>query len=649
MGSMHTGLEESDNGFEKMAVFYAERAKHEVGLIVTGGVAPNREGWLTPFGIKLTNRREVKHHQLITKAVHDEDGKICLQILHAGRYAYHPFNVAPSSIKAPISKFKPRALNNYGIRRTIKSFVNCAKLAKEGGYDGVEVMGSEGYLINQFIAPRTNKRSDEWGGSFENRVKFPLEIVNGIRKECGDEFIIIFRLSMLDLVEEGSTWEEVVLLAKALEKAGVNLINTGIGWHEARVPTIATSVPRGAYTWISERLKKEISVPIITTNRINMPQVAEDILSSGQADMISMARPFLADPEILSKSSQGRANEINTCIACNQACLDHIFKQKTATCLVNPRACRETEFSEEKHPTSKSVLVIGAGPAGLSCAIEAAKNGHRVTLVEASDAIGGQFKLAQEIPGKEEFRETLRYFNTMLLKYNVNVQLSTRATLELIKAGKYDEIVLSTGVKGRKTGIQGEELPIAVAYERLLSGQVKPGTKVGIIGAGGIGFDVATYLSATPKEHDVNGFLQSWGVDVDYKQRGALNPSPEMQSSEREVYMFQRKEGKLGSRLGKTTGWIHRSYLKLKKVNMISGVQYESIAENGLHYSINGKSEFLELDQIVICAGQKSVIELVSELESNSIDHRIIGGAKFAGELDAQRAIREGIELAYSF
>ncbi len=649
MGSMHTGLEESKNGFEKMASFYAERAKHEVALIVTGGVAPNREGWLTPFGIKLTSSSEAEKHKLITTAVHEVDGKICLQILHAGRYAYHPFSVAPSSIKAPISKFKPRALNNYGIKRTIKSFIRCAELAKVAGYDGVEVMGSEGYLINQFIAPRTNQRTDDWGGTFENRIKFPLEIVKGIREKCGADFIIIFRLSMLDLVEDGSTWEEVVQLAKALEKADVNLINTGIGWHEARVPTIATSVPRAAYTWITERLKKEVSVPLITTNRINMPQVAEDILSAGQADMVSMARPFLADPEILSKAHQGKANEINTCIACNQACLDQIFKQETATCLVNPKACRETEFTADKTSKAKSVLVVGAGPAGLSCAVESAKKGHQVTLVEASPEIGGQFKLAQEIPGKEEFRETLRYFKTMLEKHEVKLLLSTKADVDFIKRGNFDEVVISSGVIPRKTGIPGENLSIAVPYDQLLSGKVEPGKKIGVIGAGGIGFDVATYLLATPKEHDIKGFLKSWGVDLGYDHRGALNSSTDMEQSSRQVTMLQRKEGKLGARLGKTTGWIHRSYLKLKKVQMIAGVQYDSIVENGLNYSINGEKQFQEFDQIVLCAGQISVNGLAEELATASIPFHIIGGAKLAGELDAQRAIREGVELANSF
>jgi len=648
MGSMHTGLEEAENGFERMAAFYGIRAKHEAGLIITGGVAPNRAGWVSPFSIRLTKNAQVNDHRKITDAVHVEGGAICMQILHAGRYGYHPLSVAPSAIKAPISKFSPWALSKRGVRNTISDFAKCAALAKAAGYDGIEIMGSEGYLLNEFIAPITNHRKDEYGGSFENRVRFPLAIVDAIRQSCGSDFLIVFRLSMLDLVEGGSTWEEVVNLAVLLEKAGVNMINTGIGWHEARIPTIATMVPRASFTWITAKLKPEVSIPLITTNRINSPEVAEAVLTKGEADMISMARPFLADPEIVSKSRAGRANEINTCIACNQACLDHIFERKTATCLVNPRACNETILPEpETLKNAKKILVVGSGPAGMSCAVEAAKWGHQVVLCESSEAIGGQFKLASKIPGKEEFRETLRYFSTMIQKLSIELRLNTRVDEVFFEKEKFDHIVFSSGVTPRIPVIPGVDLPHVIRYDDLISGRKVAGKRVAIIGAGGIGFDVATFLS-TESDNVPEHFQKEWGIDTSYSNRGGIDKA-EMPKSERLIYLLQRSKGKPGERLGKTTGWIHRAVLKKKGVITMNDLNYKAILPLGIMIVKDGLEKLLEVDSVILCSGQISNNELALKLQSKGRKISIIGGALMAGELDAQRAIREGMEAALSF
>lgn len=647
MGSMHTGLEESKNGFKKLAAFYAERAKGGVGLIVTGGIAPNRAGWVGPFSARMTNQRHVRKHRTVTTAVHDAGGKICMQILHTGRYGYHPLLVAPSAIKSPITPFKPRALSDRGVKKTIKAYVRCAELAQKAGYDGVEIMGSEGYLINQFIARRTNKRTDEWGGSFENRIRFPLEIIRSVREKVGPEFILIYRLSMLDLVEEGSSWEEVEYLAKEVEKAGANIINTGIGWHEAQVPTIATMVPRAGFTWVTKRLMGKVNVPLITTNRINMPAVAESVLAQGHADMVSMARPMLADADFVNKAAENRADEINTCIACNQACLDHIFEKKAATCLVNPRACRETELNFPNTTASKKVAVIGAGPAGLSCASYAGQMGHQVDLYEASPEIGGQFNMAKEIPGKEEFKETLRYFRKQLDLHGVNLMLNTPASAaDLLQKG-YDKVVIATGVKPRVPKIPGMDHEKVLSYPEVLLKKKKAGKKVAIIGAGGIGFDVATFLTESP-DMDMEAFMEHWGVDPDYENPGALK-KPEVHAKEREVWMLQRSSGKPGAKLGKTTGWIHRKDLRRKKVKMWSEVQYKKIDDAGLHIEMKGAPRLLEVDTIIICAGQESVRQLIEPLQAGGVEPVIIGGADYAAGLDAQRAIDQGARVAASF
>ncbi len=641
MGSMHTGLEESKNGFAKQAAYFAERAKGGVGLIVTGGVAPNRAGWTSPFGSKLSTHSEAKQHQLITEAVHAEGGKICMQILHTGRYGYHPICVAPSAIKSPISPFKPWKLSRGGIKRTINDFVNCAKLAQEAGYDGVEIMGSEGYLINQFIVSKTNKRTDEWGGSYENRIKFPIEIVRQTREAVGKNFIIIYRLSMLDLVEDGSSWEEVEQLAKAIEKAGATIINTGIGWHEARVPTIATMVPRGGFSWVTKRLMGKLSIPLITTNRINMPDVAEQILADGHANMVSMARPFLADPEFPKKALEGRTDEINTCIACNQACLDHVFERKTASCLVNPRACKELSTIVLPATTKKKIAVVGAGPAGLSASVTLAQRGHEVHLFEANATIGGQFNIAKEIPGKEEFIETLRYYKKQMELHNVQIHLNSIFKQE--HASDFDEVVVSTGVSGRTLTIEGINDPKVLTYTDVVLHKKPVGKKVAIIGAGGIGFDVAEFLT-NEESNTIPTFMEEWGVDMKYTVRGALQKNHATKSP-REVYLLQRSKGKLGGGLGKTTGWIHRAALKMKKVKMIAEVSYEKINEEGFHIKVAGVPQVLNVDNIVICAGQISNNQLYHSIKENYTNVHLIGGALEAGDLDAKRAIEQGYQI----
>ncbi len=649
MGSMHTGLEETRNAFEKLAAFYAERARGGAGLIVTGGIAPNRAGWVAPFSAKLSTRAEARRHERITEAVHGEGGKICLQILHAGRYGYHPLAVAPSPLKSPISPFRPRGLSGRGVERTIDAFTKCAALAREAGYDGVEVMGSEGYLINQFLVTKTNKRQDEWGGSYENRMRFPLSIVRGIREKVGPDFIIIYRLSMLDLVEEGSSWPEVVQLAKAVEAAGATIINTGIGWHEARVPTIATMVPRAAFTWVTERLKGEVQLPLITTNRINTPEVAEGILAAGQADMISMARPFLADAEFVLKARENRADEINTCIGCNQACLDHIFKNQRASCLVNPRACYETELQYAPAEQPKRFAVVGAGPAGLAFAVTAAARGHEVHLFEAAADIGGQFNMAKRIPGKEEFEETLRYYRRQIELTGVRLHLNTRASAEQLIAGGYDELVLATGVSPRNIQLEGIDHPMVLGYVDVLLHQAPVGRRVAIIGAGGIGFDVAEYLSHDHRQPatslELGAFLREWGIDPGYENRGALTQA-EPPPPARELFLLQRSKGKLGAGLGKTTGWVHRLSLRRRQVTMLGEVTYQRIDDEGLHILEKGTPRLLAVDNVVICAGQEPLRELEAPLRAAGLPVHRIGGADEAKELDAKRAIDQAARLA---
>lgn len=647
MGSMHTGLEEEKNGYQRMATYYAERARGQVGLIVTGGIAPNRAGWVAPFAAKLSTQAEARQHRIITEAVHSEGGKIAMQILHAGRYGYHPLAVAPSPIKSPISPFKPWALSNGGVKRTIKDYVRCAVLAREAGYDGVEIMGSEGYLINQFIVKKTNRRSDEWGGSYENRIRFPIEIVRQVRAAVGPDFIIIYRLSMLDLVPEGSTWEEIEILAHEIEKAGATIINTGIGWHEARVPTIATMVPRAGFSWVTQRLMGKVGIPLITTNRINNPEVAESVLAAGHADMVSMARPFLADPEFVSKAIKNRADEINTCIACNQACLDHTFKRKVASCLVNPRACHETELNYLPASKKKKIAVVGAGPAGLAFSSVAAQRGHEVHLFDADSQIGGQFNMAKQIPGKEEFHETLRYFNKQLNIHGVNLHLGQKVNAQDLIPAAFDEIILATGVFPRALELPGIEHPKVLNYIDVLKRHQKTGQKVAIIGAGGIGFDVAEYLLKEEQGEgiSVSTFMDEWGVDMNYQDKGGLK-DPSLEKNERTIYLLQRSKGKLGERLGKTTGWIHRSSLKKHRVHMLDSVQYLKVDDQGLHIAIGDTSQVLEVDNVIICAGQETLRDLYEPLTSAGLSVHLVGGADEARELDAKRAIDQASRLA---
>lgn len=645
MGSMHTGLEEEPHGFDKMAAFYAERAAGGVGLIVTGGISPNIRGRLTPFGAQLSWPWQVGKHRKVTRAVHEAGGKIALQILHGGRYSYHPFAVAPSEVKSPITPWKPRALSARAVRGTIRDYARCAKLAQKAGYDGVEIMGSEGYLINEFIVARTNRRTDEWGGSYANRMRFPVEIVKAVRKAVGADFIIIFRISMLDLVPDGSSWEEVVQLAKAVEAAGATILNTGIGWHEARVPTIAAMVPRGAFTWVTHKLKGEVSIPLITTNRINMPEVAEAILANGDADMVSMARPLLADPDFVKKAAENRAEDINTCIGCNQACLDHIFKQKRATCLVNPRAAYELELNFTKTDAPKQIVVVGGGAAGMSFAAHAAERGHRVTLFEGAMELGGQVNLAKRVPGKEEFYEMLRYFKVRMEKAGVELRLGAKAAAADLKG--FDEIILASGVVPRVPEIPGLDHPKVISYPDLLAGRKAAGRRVAIIGAGGIGFDVAEYLVQDGKAPDLATFLREWGVDDAHEHRGGLLPKPEGIHAERQVFLCQRKADKMGGTLGKTTGWVHRAALKSAKVKMLPGVAYERIDDAGLWIREGeGEPRCLEVDSVINCSGQISNLELLEGARALGVRVSLIGGAKLATELDAQRAIREGAELA---
>lgn len=652
MGSMHTGLEDGKN-FDKLAAYFAERARGGVGLIVTGGFSPNVAGWVKPFAGTLSGKRHVNRHRVVTGAVHAEGGKIALQILHAGRYAYHPFSIAPSRIKSPITPFSPWPLSSRGVEKQIADFVNCAVLAQEAGYDGVEVMGSEGYFINEFLCEHTNKRTDKWGGPYENRMQFPVEIVRQTRAAVGPNFIIIYRISMLDLIPNGQTWDEVVLLAKAIEKAGATMLNTGIGWHEARVPTIATSVPRAAFAWVTKKMKGEVSIPLITTNRINAPEVGEEILANGSADMVSMARPLLADPDFVAKAAAGRADEINTCIACNQACLDHTFSNKIASCLVNPRACHETELVFRPALRRTKFAVVGAGPAGLSAATVLAERGHEVHLYDGAAEIGGQLNIAKTIPGKEEFHEMIRYFRRKVEVTGVKLFLSTRVTAETLEQGKYTHVLLATGVSPRDARIPGQDHSKVLSYLDVLRHGKPVGKRVAIIGAGGIGFDVAEFLlhaGGPSTTMNLDAWLAEWGVVDPATARGGIARAPGMYHEPvRQIAMFQRKQGKLGAKLGKTTGWIHRAALKAKGVKMVAAVNYERIDDRGLHVSFGEKRErqtLFEVDNVIMCAGQEPMRELLEPLKAKGIAVTLIGGADEATELDAKRAIDQGARVA---
>jgi len=651
MGSMHTGLEEFPDGLKRMAAFYAERARGGVALMVTGGIAPNEAGCVADHGAKLTSTDEMRPHQTVTRAVHDGGSKICLQILHTGRYAFHKQLVAPSPIQAPINIFKPRELSADAVEQQIQDFVRCAQLAREAGYDGVEIMGSEGYLINQFIARPTNHRTDQWGGAYENRIRFPLEIVQRTRRAVGPDFIIIYRLSMLDLIQEGSSWDEVVQLARGLESGGVTLINSGIGWHEARIPTIAAMVPRAAFAWVTAKLKGAVHVPLITSNRINTPEVAESVLADHAADMISMARPLLADPDFVDKAATGRAKLINTCIACNQACLDHIFAGQIASCLVNPRGGHETELVYTPVRTPKRLAVVGSGPAGLSFAVTAAQRGHDVVLYDQSDRIGGQLNIAVQIPGKEEFRETLRYFRQQVGRLGIDSRLEFKATAAHLRKAQYDAVIVATGIRPRRPSIPGIEHPCVLTYIDVLAGKTPVGARVAIIGAGGIGFDTAIFLAhddaVDPQDQD--DFFKTWGIDPFLHHPGGLLPEgPQPHKAARDIYLLQRKGSKVGAGLGKTTGWIHRAHLRQQGVSMLNGVTYERIDDQGLHILRKDKKMVLTVDNVVICAGQVPNRDLADELEGSGLAVHIIGGADVAAELDAKRAIDQGARLAAS-
>ena len=645
MGSMHTGLEEAKNGFERLAAYYAERARGGVGLIVTGGISPNQQGLTFSGAAALDKADKVAQHRLVTDAVHQAGSKICMQILHTGRYAYSPNAIAPSAIKAPINAFIPKAVSSEEIEQQIEDFAYSAKLAQQAGYDGVEVMGSEGYFLNQFIVTRTNQRDDEWGGSYDNRTRLAIEVVKRVRAAVGEKFIIIYRLSMLDLVPEGSNLSEVIQLGKAIEQAGASIINTGIGWHEARIPTIATKVPRAAFTWVTHAVRKHLTVPVITSNRINTPEVAERVLANGDADLISMARPFLADPEFVNKAAANQAERINTCIGCNQACLDHVFNGKTSSCLVNPRACEETLIIIAPTQAIKTIAIVGAGPAGLACAVTAAERGHKVTLYDAASEIGGQFNIAKRIPGKEEFSETLRYFEVRLKELNVEVKLDTSLTTQALNQMQVDELVLATGVSPRQLALPGHNHAKVLNYLEVIKG-VNVGPKVAIIGAGGIGFDVAEFLTHGTHEPSTNvtQFMSQWGIDMTMQARGGVAEIPQnIEASPREIYLLQRKTSKVGAGLGKTTGWVHRTGLQQKKVNMLAGCEYQAIDDQGLHLTVGGEAQVLDVDHIIVCAGQDPNQSLSQGLER---PYHLIGGAQKASQLDAKRAIRQGTLLA---
>ena len=649
---MHTGLEDRFWNYGKLAAYFAERARGGgPGLIVTGGISPNRQGWLSPFGGTMNWPTDVLNHRRVTRAVHREGGRICMQILHSGRYGYHPMCVSASAIRAPINKFTPKALDERGIEKQINAYVRCAGLARRAGYDGVEIMGSEGYFINQFLCQRTNKRDDRWGGTFDNRSRLAIEIVRRVRQALGDQFIIIYRLSMMDLVEDGCTWEEIVRLGSEVEAAGASIINSGIGWHEARIPTIVTSVPHAAFAGVSRKFREHVSIPVIATNRINTPEQAEFLLGEGYCDMVSMARPFLSDPQFVQKAAAQKSDEINTCIACNQACLDHIFNGKKASCLVNPRACRETDLNYEPVKHSKRIAVVGAGPAGLSTAVVAAQRGHQVTLFERAGQIGGQFNIAKDIPGKEDFHDTLRYYQRMLDKYGVQLELNTTMDVPGIKQAKFDHVVVATGVRPRPLDIPGIDHPMVLRYDQVVLEKKPVGKRVAIIGAGGIGFDLVEYLLHAPDDvrnkDKLTAWYAEWGIDPEYGTRGSL-VAPEISPPDREITLLQRKSTPHGKNLGKTSGWVHRLKVKKKGVKLLGGVTYQKIDDNGLHIQVDGINQVLEVDNIVICAGQLSVNNLYQQLDPYGKNNHVhlIGGAYLAAEVDAKRAIREGAELA---
>jgi len=651
---MHTGLEDRFWNYGKLAAYFAERAAQGgPGLMVTGGISPNRAGWLAPLAGTMNWPTDVLNHRRVTGAVHAAGGRICMQILHAGRYGYHPFSVSASAISAPINRFVPRELNEAGIESQIRAYVRCAKLARKAGYDGVEIMGSEGYFINQFLCPRTNKREDRWGGSMENRSRLALEVVRRVREAVPQPFILIYRLSMLDLVEDGCSWTEIEWLGKSIEAAGATMINTGIGWHEARIPTIVTSVPHAAFAGASRKFRNSVTIPVITTNRINTPEQADWLLSEGYCDMVSMARPFLADPRFIQKATANKSNEINTCIACNQACLDHIFNGKRASCLVNPRACHETELNYHPASTIKHVAVIGAGPAGLATATVAAERGHHVTLYEKAGQIGGQFNIAKDIPGKEDFHDTLRYYHTMLDKHGVEVRLETTATAEDIRSRHYDDVVVATGVRPRPLTLPGIDHPMVLRYDEVVLQRRPVGDRVAIIGAGGIGFDLAEYLlhdlatDGESHEQRVNHWYREWGIDPEYEGRGGIT-EPDVSKPVRQITLLQRKPAPLGKGLGKTTGWVHRLQMRKKNVDMLGGVAYQKIDDAGLHIVVDGETRVIEVDNVVICAGQLSVNDIYQALNPYGKNDRVhlVGGAYIAAEVDAKRAIREGTTLA---